>query len=80
VTRPHDNPLAEDLSALTFEQLVEGLENLTRAMADGSQGIEVVADLYERAMRLHAEATARLERVRQRIESLQPSGESAKGS
>ncbi len=58
------------LAGLTFEQLLEELERVTRQMAAGDIGIEQVADLYERAETLHAEATARLERVRERIEKL----------
>ena len=61
---------AAELEALTFEQLVEELEQVTRAMSSGDIGIEAVADLYDRAGRLHAAATERLERVRQRIEAL----------
>ena len=60
---------AEDLSKLTFEQLVERLEGITRRMAAGDIGIEAVTDLYEEAGRLHAEATERLERVRRRLEA-----------
>jgi exodeoxyribonuclease VII small subunit len=59
----------EDLSRLTFEQLLERLEGITRRMAAGDIGIEAVTDLYEEAGRLHAEATERLERVRQRLEA-----------
>ncbi len=59
---------SEDLAALTFEQLLERLEGITRRMAAGDIGIEAVTDLYEEAGRLHAEATDRLERVRRRLE------------
>ena len=59
----------DDLSALTFEQLLERLEGITRRMAAGDIGIEAVTDLYEEAGRLHAEATERLERVRRRLET-----------
>lgn len=62
--------IPDDLSPLSFEQLVEGLESITRRMAAGDIGIEAVADLYEQAGRLHAEAIDRLERVRRRIEGL----------
>jgi len=60
----------EDLATKSFEQLVEQLELITRRMAAGDIGIEAVADLYEEAGRLHHEASARLERVRERIEVL----------
>jgi exodeoxyribonuclease VII small subunit len=59
----------DDLSGLTFEQLLERLEGITRRMAAGDIGIEAVTDLYEEAGRLHAEATERLERVRRRLET-----------
>ncbi len=62
--------MTEDLGELTFEQLVERLEAITRQMAVGDIGIEAVADLYEQAGRLHAEAAERLERVRRRLEGL----------
>jgi exodeoxyribonuclease VII small subunit len=60
---------ADDLSELTFEQLLERLEGITRRMAAGDIGIEAVTDLYEEAGRLHAEASERLERVRRRLEA-----------
>ncbi|MHB8466614.1 MAG: exodeoxyribonuclease VII small subunit [Acidimicrobiales bacterium] len=60
----------EELSALSFEQVLEELERITRQMASGDIGIEAVADLYEQAGVLHAEASARLDRVRDRIERL----------
>lgn len=63
-----------DLSVLSFEELVEELERLTRQMAAGDIGIELVADLYEQAGRLHAEASQRLEQVRRRIERLASDG------
>jgi exodeoxyribonuclease VII small subunit len=59
----------DDLSGLTFEQLLERLEGITRRMAAGDIGIEAVTDLYEEAGRLYAEATERLERVRRRLET-----------
>ncbi|HEY2427383.1 MAG TPA: exodeoxyribonuclease VII small subunit [Acidimicrobiales bacterium] len=68
-TGGRDGP-PEELGRLTFEQLIERLEQLTRRMADGDIGIEVVADLYEEAGRLHAEASDRLEQVRRRIQGL----------
>ena len=58
------------LDQLTYEQIVDELELLTGRMAAGDIGIEEVADLYERAGRLHAEALERLARVRARIEAL----------
>ena len=56
--------------AMTYEQLVEALEDVTRRMADGQIGIEEATDLYERAKRLHDLATERLDRVKERIENL----------
>jgi exodeoxyribonuclease VII small subunit len=60
----------DELSAMTFEQVLEELERITRQMAAGDIGIEAVTDLYEQAGVLHAEAAARLDRVRERIERL----------
>jgi exodeoxyribonuclease VII small subunit len=62
--------MSEDLSGLTFEQLLERLEGITRRMAAGDIGIEAVTDLYEEAGQLHVEAAERLERVRRRLDSL----------
>lgn len=58
--------------SLTYEQLVEALEELTGRMADGAIGIEETVDLYERAGQLHALAAERLARVQARIEKLAP--------
>ena len=59
-----------DEQAMTYEQLVEALEDVTRRMADGQIGIEEATDLYERAKHLHDLATERLDRVKERIENL----------
>lgn len=56
--------------SLTYEELLETLEELTRRMADGAIGIEEVVELYERAGRLHAMAAQRLARVQARIEAI----------
>lgn len=61
-----------DLDQLSYEQLVERLEQIVSRMAAGEIGIEEVADLYERAGRIYALAAERLERVRARIETLAP--------
>ena len=60
---------AED--GLTYEQLLERLEAITRQMAAGDVGIEQAADLYEEAGRLHALAAERLARVQARIDRLE---------
>ncbi len=62
----------EDLAALSFEELVERLEALTALLADTGLGIERAADVYERAQRLHAAATARLDMVARRIDGMAP--------
>jgi len=68
-----DTPDAvDDLSTLSFEQLVDRLEALTAELADGGLGIERAAEFYEQAQRLHAAATARLEAVARRIDGLGP--------
>lgn len=65
---PGGVPAADE--SLTYEQLVEALEELTRRMSDGAIGIEEAVDLYERAGQLHAQAAERLARVQARIERL----------
>ena len=62
-------PAAGD-HTLTYEQLVEALEELTRRMADGAIGIEEAVDLYERAGQLHALAAERLASVQARIDRI----------
>ena len=59
-----------DLDAMTFEQLVAALEQLTDRMAAGDIGIEEAASLYEQAGELHAAAAARLAAVQARIDKL----------
>lgn len=74
---------APDYDAMTFEQLLDALEQLTDRMASGQIGIEEAAELYEEAGRLHAVASARLDRVQERIDRLRaaPSanGEASEG-
>lgn len=65
-------PASDELGGRTFEDLVEELEAVTEQLAGGALGIEAAADLYERAERLHAAATARLAAVQERIERLGP--------
>ena len=54
----------------TFEELMAELEEVTAKLAAGDIGIEAAADLYERAERLHARASERLDQVRARVERL----------
>jgi exodeoxyribonuclease VII small subunit len=63
---PHD--------AMSYEELVDALEQLTQRMADGEIGIEEAAELYEEAKRLEESARQRLDRVRRRIETLAQDG------
>jgi exodeoxyribonuclease VII small subunit len=56
-------------AAMTFEQLVATLEEITERMASGQIGIEEAADLYEQAERLHGLAAERLARVQARIDA-----------
>jgi len=60
----------EGLDALTYEELVEMLEDLTRRIASGEVGIEEASELYERAGFIHRLAAERLDQVRARIERL----------
>lgn len=66
-------PTAEE-SKLTFEELMAELETVTEALATGELGIEAAADLYERAERLHALASARLAQVQARVDALRVGG------
>lgn len=66
--------IPSDLSKLSFEALLDLLEQMTRQMAAGDIGIEAVADLYEQAGRLHTEAADRLEQVRRRLGTLSDDG------
>jgi len=61
------DPIEEELR---YEQIVEQLEAVTEQLAAGSVGIEAAADLFEKAGRLHAQAAARLDAVRLRLEAL----------
>lgn len=61
-----------DVSSMTYEELVDALEQLTNRMADGDVGIEEAVDLYERAGRLHAQAAERLAAIQDRIARLAP--------
>ncbi|HEY3702295.1 MAG TPA: exodeoxyribonuclease VII small subunit [Acidimicrobiales bacterium] len=60
----------DDLETLTYEELVEKLEDLTRRIASGEVGIEEASELYERAGVVHRLAAERLVQVRARIERL----------
>lgn len=59
-----------DFSSLSYEQLLEELEQTIARMSSGELGIEEVTDLYERAGLLHDAAAARLQRIRERIDQL----------
>ncbi len=71
-------PAPTPYESMSYEELVEALEGLTRRMADGQIGIEEAAELYERAGHLEALARERLERVQRRIEAL--AGEEESGA
>jgi exodeoxyribonuclease VII small subunit len=60
---------------MTFEELLDELEAMTRRMAAGDIGIEEAAALYEQAGALHARAAERLARVQERIARLAAAGE-----
>ncbi len=84
MTDPLGDGISTSPESMSYEQLVEALEQLTERMADGEIGIEEAVDLYERAGRLEELARARLERVQQRIKALadegEEGGEGARGS
>jgi exodeoxyribonuclease VII small subunit len=58
------------LALMTFEQLLEELERVTRQIESREIGIEAATDLYERAGQLHAAASMRLTSVEARIAAI----------
>jgi exodeoxyribonuclease VII small subunit len=64
--------MTDDDDGRTFEELMAELDAITAQLAGGDLGIEAAADLYERAEKLHALATARLAGVKARVEKLGP--------
>jgi exonuclease VII small subunit len=58
------------LGSMSFEQLVDTLDDLARRIASGAVGIEEAAQLYEVAGAVHEEASRRLERLRAKVEGL----------
>ncbi len=60
----------DQYASLTYEQLVERLEELADNMSSGQLGIESATALYEEARTIHALAQARLDGVRKRIEKI----------
>jgi exodeoxyribonuclease VII small subunit len=65
-----DDRFGEGLAGRTFEELVDELERVARAMDAPDLGIEQAADLYERAGALHRAASDRLSQVQARLERL----------
>jgi exodeoxyribonuclease VII small subunit len=65
-----DAAAAPSAGAPTFEELMSELEEITDRLAAGDLGIEAAVDLYERAERLHAQATERLDQIRDRVAHL----------
>ncbi|HZD64499.1 MAG TPA: exodeoxyribonuclease VII small subunit [Acidimicrobiales bacterium] len=68
-------PGLPDLDTLSYEELVDLLEDLTRRMSSGEVGIEAATDLYEQAGVVHHAASERLARVRDRLAALEGQGE-----
>jgi exodeoxyribonuclease VII small subunit len=60
------------LEAMTFEELLAALEEITQQMESREVGIEVAMDLYEQAEQLHTAAADRLERITARLDQLDP--------
>lgn len=58
------------LSEMSFEELVDTLDELARRISSGEVGIEEAARLYGLAGAVHEEASLRLERVRAKVEGL----------
>ncbi len=68
--QPSPDDVPTPYESMSYEQLVDALEQLTKRMADGQTGIEEAAQLYEQARHLEALARERLERVQRRIDAL----------
>ena len=58
------------LGDLSFEEILEELESVTRQIESREIGIETATDLYERAGLLHTAATNRLASVEARIKAI----------
>jgi exodeoxyribonuclease VII small subunit len=61
----------------SFEEIMAELEEVTGRLANGELGIEEAVELYERAERLHAQATERLSQVRARVDRFGDSAQRA---
>ncbi len=61
---------SQPLHELSFEQILEELETVTRQIESRDIGIESATDLYERAGLLHAAASTRLASVEARIKAI----------
>jgi exodeoxyribonuclease VII small subunit len=69
-TTSSDPNASRSLAALSFEEILEELESVTRQIESREIGIETATDLYERAGLLHAAATDRLASVEARIKAI----------
>ncbi len=69
-TTSSDPSASRSLAALSFEEILEELESVTRQIESREIGIETATDLYERAGLLHAAATDRLASVEARIKAI----------
>jgi exodeoxyribonuclease VII small subunit len=65
-----DHSHTSDFDNLSFEQLLDELESVTKQIENREIGIEAATDLYERAGKLHAAATQRLASVEERIRTI----------
>jgi exodeoxyribonuclease VII small subunit len=69
-----DHPNNPEFENLSFEQLLDELESVTKQIENREIGIEAATDLYERAGKLHAAAAQRLASVEERIRSIDSNG------
>lgn len=58
------------IDTMSFESLVQELENVAQAMDNANIGIEEATSMYARASALHTAARERLAEVTARVESL----------
>jgi exonuclease VII small subunit len=75
MTTDYAMPTDKDLAAMSFEQLLERLEQLNSALKSPEVGIERLADLYDVARIYYAAAGERLDRVAERFDAIDAADE-----
>ena len=72
--------MAEDKKEMTFEQKLQRMEEITKALSDPGTDLQAAVNLYEDGMRLANEVDEELSKIERRIEIVTSRpGESAGG-